>query len=121
MVRSRAAGGNEFVSHAPGERQVGDRAVQMTELASTEPELDSSEAMVMRRDPLPARDRGTDGLYRRTWGKGDAVILGVRVFDHDACCSRSMDGSFLLSDDSGSRVHLQVHLKSSPKFMKLAV
>jgi hypothetical protein len=85
VVGSGPPAGNELVSHAPRERQVGDGAVQMAELPSTQPELESSETVVMSCDPVPARNGGADGLCRHTWGK-DGVIRSVDVFD----CTRRL-------------------------------
>jgi hypothetical protein len=38
--------------------------VQVAEFATTHPELDAAEAMRVRRDALPGRERGAHGLDR---------------------------------------------------------
>jgi hypothetical protein len=83
MVGSGAPARNELVPHAPREREVSDGSVQMTKLPSAEPELDSSEAMVVGRDPLPAGDGSADGLYCRARCQHLAFIRGVCVSARD--------------------------------------
>ena len=62
---------------------IGNRSVQMTELSAAEPELDSSKAVSLRRDPLPASNSGADSLDRRMWGQLIAITPCVHASARD--------------------------------------
>ena len=57
MVWPRAAGGYQVVANAARKRQVRERSMQVAELAAAKSELDSAEAMIVRRHPVPVGDR----------------------------------------------------------------
>lgn len=62
-----APGRDQLVSDVPGEWKVGDAvAVQVPELATPEPELDSPKAMRSRRNARPGRNHDSDPLARTT-------------------------------------------------------
>jgi len=48
--------GNQFIPDAPGERQVGKPRVQMTQFASTQPQLHAAKTMVVYGHALPGRN-----------------------------------------------------------------
>jgi hypothetical protein len=54
VVRPGAAVGDQLIAHAAGERQVGDTvAVEMAELAPSDPELDAAKSVRRCLDPGP--------------------------------------------------------------------
>jgi hypothetical protein len=64
-MRDRPAGSDQIIAYPSRERQVGDPvAMEMTELAPTPPELDTTETTRRDIDPWPGPDRGDDPLRR---------------------------------------------------------
>jgi hypothetical protein len=78
MMGERTTGSDQLVSHASGERKVGDPvAVQMADLPPAHPELDAAEPMETDLDVRP-RCNGRDDLL----GAGRLLGDDVRYISH---------------------------------------
>jgi hypothetical protein len=83
MVGFRASSCDELVADARWEGQIGEPRMQVTELSAAKAEFEAAKTMLMRRDAIPARDRGADRLDRCMRGQELAAIRAGRVRNSD--------------------------------------